>query len=226
MNGVAKHPTHKVTNLERGSVFADVRPLLKRTKVSIKKLVRSRSPAGHHHPPGRPDHQRPPTDPTDAQELNGRVTHKIRATQGIDHGLIPEGLEAEWVSKGDEVKEAALWSGRLASVRRRATAIAHSGLVTITDEDESNEEVVDLGKYLYEPDGAVIRAGLVGAVAAGVGGGLVDAKRSPMSPLTDHSGPHSRSPICSTSRCPTARNNSGQPSRVRGQGAALLVTPF
>ena len=64
----------------------------------------------------------------------------------------------------------------MASVRRRATAIAHSGLVTITDEDESNEEVVDLGKYLYEPDGAVIRAGLVGAVAAGVGGGLVDAK--------------------------------------------------
>ena len=31
-----------------------------------------------------------------------------------------------------------------------------------------------MGAYLYEPDGAVIRAGLVGAVAAGVGGGLLD----------------------------------------------------
>ena len=31
-----------------------------------------------------------------------------------------------------------------------------------------------LGAYLYEPDGAVIRAGLVTAVAAGVGGGLLD----------------------------------------------------
>ncbi len=31
-----------------------------------------------------------------------------------------------------------------------------------------------MGAYLYEPDGAVIRAGLVGAVAAGVDGGLVD----------------------------------------------------
>ena len=31
-----------------------------------------------------------------------------------------------------------------------------------------------VGGYLYEPDGAVIRAGLVTAVAVGVGGGLVD----------------------------------------------------
>jgi len=31
-----------------------------------------------------------------------------------------------------------------------------------------------VGRFLYEPDGAVIRAGLVTAVAAGVGGGLVD----------------------------------------------------
>jgi hypothetical protein len=31
-----------------------------------------------------------------------------------------------------------------------------------------------VGGYLYEPDGAVIRAGLVTAVAAGVEGGLLD----------------------------------------------------
>ena len=31
-----------------------------------------------------------------------------------------------------------------------------------------------VGAFLYEPDGAVIRAGLVTAVAAGVGGGLLD----------------------------------------------------
>ena len=34
--------------------------------------------------------------------------------------------------------------------------------------------VRDVGEFLYEPDGAVIRAGLVTAVAAGVDGGLVD----------------------------------------------------
>jgi hypothetical protein len=35
---------------------------------------------------------------------------------------------------------------------------------------------VDLGDFLYDPDGAVIRAVLVPAVAAGVGGRLVDRK--------------------------------------------------
>ena len=36
--------------------------------------------------------------------------------------------------------------------------------------------VGDLGGFLYEPDGAVIRAGLVTAVAAGVNGRLLDRK--------------------------------------------------
>ncbi|MEZ5112501.1 MAG: hypothetical protein R2693_03240 [Nocardioidaceae bacterium] len=195
---------------------------MKRTKVSIK--VNHPAPLQDITIPlvGRTINACPQTPPTPVVQ-RPRNPQNPRHSGAFDHGLIPEGLEAEWVSKGDEVKEAALWSGRLASVRRCATAIAHSGLVTITDEDESNEEVVDLGKYLYEPDGAVIRAGLVGVAAAGVGGGLVDAKRSPMSPLTDHSGPHSRSPICSTSRCPTARNNSAA-SRVRARSPP--VTPF
>jgi hypothetical protein len=54
----------------------------------------------------------------------------VKTAPGIDHGLIPEGVEAEWVSEGGEVKEAALWAGRLASVRRRATVIGDSGLAT------------------------------------------------------------------------------------------------
>ena len=48
------------------------------------------------------------------------------------------------------------------------------GLATLTDEDDPGAEVREVGAFLYEPDGAVIRAGLVTAVAAGVGGGLVD----------------------------------------------------
>lgn len=100
----------------------------------------------------------------------------VKVAPGIPHSLVPEGVEAEWVSDHGEVKEAALWSGRLASVRRRATVIGGSGLVTITDEDETSDEVLAPGQCLYEPDGAVIRAGLVTAVAAGVKGGLVDPR--------------------------------------------------
>ena len=96
-----------------------------------------------------------------------------------DHGGAAVGVEAEWVSDGGDVKEAVLWSPSLATADRRATVIGERGLATLTDEDapalgEGGVGVRPVGAFLYEPDGAVIRAGLVTAVAAGVNGGLVD----------------------------------------------------
>lgn len=103
----------------------------------------------------------------------------VKVAPGIGHDLVPPGVEAEWVSDGGEVKEAVLWSPDLSTTDRRATVIATAGLATLTDEDapapgEDGTHVRAVGAFLYEPDGAVIRAGLVTAVAAGVGGGLVD----------------------------------------------------
>jgi SAM-dependent methyltransferase len=103
----------------------------------------------------------------------------VKVAPGIGHDLVPAGVEAEWVSDGGDVKEAVLWSPDLSTTDRRATVIGEHGLATLTDEDspadgEPGTEVREVGAYLYEPDGAVIRAGLVTAVAAGVGGGLVD----------------------------------------------------
>jgi SAM-dependent methyltransferase len=98
----------------------------------------------------------------------------VKVAPGIPHALVPAGVEAEWVSDHGEVKEAALWSGRLATTARRATVIGDGGLATLTDEDDPGAPVRAVGGFLYEPDGAVIRAGLVTAVAAGVQGGLVD----------------------------------------------------
>ena len=103
----------------------------------------------------------------------------VKVAPGIPHAPVPEGAEAEWVSERGEVKEAALWSGTLASARRRATVMGDGGLATLTEDEapalgEGGVEVRDVGEFLYEPDGAVIRAGLVTAVAVGVGGGLVD----------------------------------------------------
>jgi hypothetical protein len=103
----------------------------------------------------------------------------VKVAPGIPHDLVPDGVEAEWVSDRGEVKEAALWSGRLATTARRATVIGQGGLATLTDEDDpffgqGGADVRPVGAFLYEPDGAVIRAGLVTAVAAGVGGGLLD----------------------------------------------------
>ena len=106
------------------------------------------------------------------------LTHRAcaKVAPGIPHSLVPDGVEAEWVSEAGEVKEAVLWSPTLATVNRRATVIGRGGLATLTDEDDPGAEVGGVGEFLYEPDGAVIRAGLVTAVAAGVRGHLVDRK--------------------------------------------------
>ncbi len=102
----------------------------------------------------------------------------VKAAPGIPHELVPPGVEAEWVSDEGEVKEAVLWSPHLATTDRRATVIRSGGLATLTEEDDPYDglarPVREPGRFLYEPDGAVIRAGLVTAVAAGVHGGLVD----------------------------------------------------
>ena len=99
----------------------------------------------------------------------------VKVAPGVPHGLVPDDVEAEWVSDDGEVKEAALWSPQLATGRRRATVIRGAGLASLTDADDPGDASVRaVGRCLYEPDGAVIRAGLVTAVAAGVDGGLVD----------------------------------------------------
>ena len=106
--------------------------------------------------------------------LTGRAC--IKVAPGIPHSLVPDRAEAEWVSDAGEVKEAVIWSPTLATVARRATVIGRGGLATLTDEDDPGAGVGGVGRFLYEPDGAVIRAGLVTAVAAGVEGHLVDRK--------------------------------------------------
>nr|WP_211207321.1 class I SAM-dependent methyltransferase [Stackebrandtia nassauensis] len=93
---------------------------------------------------------------------------------GIDHAAIPDGAEAEWVSVDGSVVEAALWSGFGDAVRRRATVIgtgqAADGprVAELTGDGEREAEVGDVGEYLYEPDGAVIRAHLVAELADGL----------------------------------------------------------
>jgi SAM-dependent methyltransferase len=88
---------------------------------------------------------------------------------GIDHALIPPGVEAEWVSFDGGVKEAVLWSAGFASARRRATVLPAG--VELTDDDVLADGIGPIGRYLYEPDGAVIRAGLVQQAAALLPGG-------------------------------------------------------
>src|SRR6478609_815699 len=63
----------------------------------------------------------------------------VKVAPGIPHEQLPHGVEAEWVSDEGDVKEAALWSPQLATVRRRATVIRGGGLASLTDEDDPGD---------------------------------------------------------------------------------------
>ncbi|MEV5146710.1 class I SAM-dependent methyltransferase [Streptomyces sp. NPDC052727] len=96
----------------------------------------------------------------------------LKIAPGIPHEVIPAAAEAEWVSDGGDVKEAVLWFGTGAPGAVRATLLP--GPRTLLGRGLPDPAVRPVGRYLYEPDGAVIRAHLVAEVAEEVGGGLLD----------------------------------------------------
>ncbi|MFD5710523.1 methyltransferase domain-containing protein [Streptomyces pharetrae] len=108
-----------------------------------------------------------------AVEAARRAPHAaLKVAPGIPHEAVPEAAEAEWISDGGDVKEAVLWFGTGPGLVR-ATLLP--GPRTLTGRGLADPEVRPVGRFLYEPDGAVIRAHLVAEVAQQVGGGLLDA---------------------------------------------------
>lgn len=98
----------------------------------------------------------------------------VKTAPGIPHDMLPADAEAEWISDGGELKEAALWVGTLASgVTRRATLLP-SGKTLVPDPGLGDPPVAAPMRYLYDPDSAVLRAGLVANVAAALDGALLD----------------------------------------------------
>lgn len=95
-----------------------------------------------------------------------------KVAPGIPHRLVPPGVEAEWVSDDGDVVETALWYGELATAARRATLLPSGATLVATSAEPA--PVGPVGRFLYEPDGAVIRAHLVAEVAAEVGGRCID----------------------------------------------------
>lgn len=109
-----------------------------------------------------------------AVEAARRAPHAaLKIAPGVPHEAVPPEAEAEWISDGGDVKEAVLWFGTGAPGAVRATLLP--GPRTLLGRGLPDPDVRPVGRYLYEPDGAVIRAHLVAEVAEEVGGGLVDA---------------------------------------------------
>ncbi|MFJ8918337.1 methyltransferase domain-containing protein [Streptomyces sp. NPDC102415] len=98
----------------------------------------------------------------------------LKIAPGVPHEAIEPAAEAEWISDGGDVKEAVLWFGEgFAPGTFRATLLPSR--TTLTSEGPLPAPPVGpVGRYLYEPDGAVIRAHLVAGIVERCEGRLID----------------------------------------------------
>jgi SAM-dependent methyltransferase len=100
--------------------------------------------------------------------LSERMPIGVKLGPGHDRDQIPPEAEAQWVSVEGQLVEMALWFGVLArpGIRRSALLLTRDGASELTATADSEDAPVgELGDYLYEPNGAVIRARLIGDLA-------------------------------------------------------------
>jgi hypothetical protein len=99
--------------------------------------------------------------------------------------------EVEFVSLGGELKEALLWFGPLKTTPRRATILP--GPHSLTGEGQTKPlPLNEPCGYLYEPDGAVLRAGLVAKVGEQLGAYQLDPDIAYLTADQDISSPFAR----------------------------------
>lgn len=96
----------------------------------------------------------------------------VKVAPGIDYEALPYECEVEIVSVAGEVKEACLWLGAFRRTTRSATLLP--GGATITAVGVAPVPVTQPQQFLYEPDGAVIRAHLVEQLAQQLGAAKID----------------------------------------------------
>ncbi|QAY59003.1 class I SAM-dependent methyltransferase [Microbacterium protaetiae] len=114
-----------------------------------------------------------------AFEVAATLPTGIKLGPGHDRDALPADAETQWVSADGTVVELVVWTGALArdGVRRAALLLRGDKVHELTAADDAPDaEVRELGAYLHEPDGAVIRARLVGTLARQLEGGMLDPR--------------------------------------------------
>jgi hypothetical protein len=131
---------------------------------------------------------------TEAFSLGEKLPAGIKLAPGIDRDLLPKGAEWQWVSADGETVEVVVWTGVLArtGVGRSALVISGDAAHELTSPcDAADEPVGELGDYLYEPDGAVIRARLIGDLARQLGGRMISPEIAYITADSPHHSPFS-----------------------------------
>lgn len=111
----------------------------------------------------------------------------IKVAPGIAYEHVPADVAVQWTSVAGSVVEAAIWCGVLVpeGPSRTALVLAADGTSATYRADISSPRapsptvpVAELGTYLHEVDGAILRAGALSAVADTLGAGLISERIS------------------------------------------------
>ncbi|MFV0460371.1 MAG: THUMP-like domain-containing protein [Actinomycetales bacterium] len=101
-----------------------------------------------------------------------------KVAPGIDHALVPDGAQAQWISADGALVEATVWFGMDGPARSALllrTRGPFAGARVMVEADPSARlEPGPVGEYLVEPDSAVIRAGALGVIGRRLDARLLD----------------------------------------------------
>ena len=143
----------------------------------------------------------------------------IKAAPGLPAGVVPPGWETEFVADGRDLKEAVLWSPALATAPARATILPEGH--TLLPEPGPDVPVAPPGQFLFDPNPAVTRAGLVEDLGRRLGAWKIDPRIAFLS-----AGAGRRTPFARTLRviesAPWNEKDFARRLRALGVGAADL----
>lgn len=116
------------------------------------------------------------------RQIAGRVSGAgAKLSPALAHGAVPPGCEAQWTSLNGEVLECVVWWGDLVRTPGRTALVigADGNALTVRGTDGEDHAprlggLDELSPWLYEPDRAVIRAGLTSTLLAAVDGRELD----------------------------------------------------
>jgi THUMP domain-like len=96
----------------------------------------------------------------------------VKLGPALPHSLLPAGVEAEWISHRGDTVEVCLWGSPTSTGQRSALILPNHRLA-------APAAPAQLGisrplRYLYEPDGAVIRAGAISVLGDALDAALLD----------------------------------------------------
>jgi hypothetical protein len=118
-------------------------------------------------------------------ELTGHVANAcVKLPTWVSAEDIPVPCELEWVSTESGLKEAVMWTGGFMRSKTSVSLLHKDAVLTDHELPDGEPDIAKAGLYLFEPDPALIRSGLLGRKAVSLGMTRIDADIAYMSAST------------------------------------------